>query len=155
MDRSAIHATFSLDRFYPVPAPRVFAAWADPAAKARWFTPDPWSEHELDFRAGGREVARGGQGARGDGPVLTFEALYADIVPDERIVYTATMSAAGTLMTVSLTTVEFRPTPDGTRLLLTEQDTFLDGHEQPRWRERGTADQLTALAHELGDGRRG
>ena len=37
MDRYVTHATFSLERVYPVPAARVFAAWADPAAKARWF----------------------------------------------------------------------------------------------------------------------
>ena len=64
-------------------------------------------------------------------------------------------------MTVSLTTVEFNPAeggtgpgggtgPDGsTRLVLTEQGAFLDGREQPAWREQGTADQLEALAKEL------
>ncbi len=158
MAHYAIHATFTLERFYPVPASRVFAAWADPAAKARWFAPDPDTAHELDFRVGGREVARGTHGARGSTPVMTFESLYRDIVPDERIVYTSTMCTADILMTVSLTTVEFRAArdgngggaPDGTRLLLTEQGTFLDGHEEPRWRQQGTTDQLTALARELG-----
>jgi hypothetical protein len=53
-------------------------------------------------------------------------------------------------MTVSLTTVEFTPGQDGgTRLVLTEQGTYLDGREQPAWREQGTADQLEALAGEL------
>ena len=53
-------------------------------------------------------------------------------------------------MTVSLTTVEFTPGQDGgTRLVLTEQGAFLDGREQPAWREQGTADQLEALAGEL------
>src|SRR5205823_797624 len=42
-----------------------------------------------------------------------------------------------------ITTVEFVPAPDGTRLVLTEQGTFLDGMEQPQWREQGTKDQLT------------
>jgi hypothetical protein len=51
---------------------------------------------------------------------------------------------------VSLTTVEFHPTSEGgTRLLLTQQGTFLDGHEEPAWREQGTSDQLDALAAEL------
>ena len=31
------HATFTLERVYPAPPQRVFAAWSDPAAKARWF----------------------------------------------------------------------------------------------------------------------
>lgn len=43
------------------------------------------------------------------------------------------------------TTVEFAPADDGTRLLLTEQGTFLDGHEDPAWREQGTGCWLDAL----------
>ncbi len=68
MDRYVTHATFSLERRYPVPAARVFAAWADPAAA---------------------------------------------------------------------------------RLVLTEQGTFLDGREEPAWRERGTGDWLDALGRAL------
>ena len=147
MDRTATHATFTLERSYPVPPARVFAAWADPAAKARWFTPGPGSGHELDFRVGGREVARGGPDG---GPAMTFETLYRDIVPQQRIVYTSTLLTETDLMTVSLTTVEFTPGEDGgTRLVLTEQGAYLDGHEQPAWREEGTASQLDALAAEL------
>ena len=41
MDRYVTHATFSLERSYPAPPARVFAAWADPAAKARWFAGGP------------------------------------------------------------------------------------------------------------------
>lgn len=36
-NRSVLHATFTLERTYPATPARVFAAWADPAAKARWF----------------------------------------------------------------------------------------------------------------------
>ena len=147
MDHDVTHATFTLERSYPVPPARVFAAWADPAAKASWFTPDPGFGHELDFRVGGREVARGGPDG---GPLMTFETLYRDIVPEQRIVYTSTLSAGADLMTVSLTTVEFTPAEDGgTRLILTEQGAYLDGQEQPAWREQGTADQLEALAAQL------
>ena len=147
MDHHVTHATFTLERSYPVPPARVFAAWADPAAKARWFTPGPGSGHELDFRVGGREVATGGPEG---GPLMTFETLYRDIVTEQRIVYTSTLSAGADLMTVSLTTVEFTPGEGGgTRLVLTEQGAFLDGQEQPAWREQGTADQLEALAAEL------
>src|SRR5271166_4473769 len=133
MDRYATHATFSLEHSYPVPPARVFAAGPD-------------SRHQLDFRVGGREVAHG---APEGGPVMTFESFYRDIVPQERIVYTSTMSAGNELMTVSLTTVEFRAAEGGTRLVLTEQGTFLDGREEPAWREHGTAEQLDALAAEL------
>ncbi|GAA4574119.1 SRPBCC family protein [Planotetraspora kaengkrachanensis] len=144
-DRSVIHTTFTHERVYAASPARVFAAWADPAAKARWFA-GPSSEHELDFRLGGREVARG----RGeDGSVLTFESVYHDIVPDRRIVCASALTFGDTLATVSVTCVELSPEGEGTRLVLTEQDTFLDGHEQPAWREQGTLEQLTALEAEL------
>ena len=147
MNRHVTHATFSLERSYLAPPAKVFAAWADPAAKARWFTPGPGSGHQLDFRVGGREVAAGGPEG---GPLMTFETLYRDIVPDQRIVCTSTLSAETDLMTVSLTTVEFTPGEDGgTRLVLTEQGAYLDGREEPAWREQGIADQLEALAAEL------
>ena len=146
MDHNVTHATFSLERSYPVPPAQVFAAWADPAAKASWFTPGPGFGHELDFRIGGREVARGGPDG---GPAMTFETFYRDIVPGERIVYTSTLSAGDDVMTVSVTTVEFSPAGGGTRLVLTEQGAFLDGREEPGWREHGTAAQLDALAAQL------
>lgn len=144
MTRETTHGTFRIERRYPVPADRVFAAWADPAAKARWFSA-PGGEHTLDFRVGGREVNRG---RHGDGPLLTFEARYHDIVPAERIVYSGTLCAGDTLATISLTTVEFAE-DDGTVLVLTEQGTYLDGHEEPAWREQGTAQWLDALGAEL------
>ena len=142
---SVIHSTFSLERTYRATPARVFAAWADPRAKARWFA-GPDSEHSLDFRAGGHEVARG---ANRDGDMLTFESTYHDIVPPARIVYGASLSVADKLATVSLTTVEMSPAGDGTRLVLTEQGTYLDGLEDPAWRERGTGQQLDALDTEL------
>ena len=46
---------------------------------------------------------------------MTFESIYRDIVPQQRIVYTSTMSAGDDVMTVSLTTVECRPAEAGTR----------------------------------------
>ena len=149
MDRYVTHASFTLDRSYPVPPARVFAAWADPALKSRWFAGgDACPNHQLDFRVGGREVATGGPEG---GPVMTFESLYREIVVPERIVYTSTMSAGADVITVSLTTVEFKPVEfktavGGTQLVLTEQGAFLDGREEPAWRENGTADQLKALA---------
>jgi uncharacterized protein YndB with AHSA1/START domain len=145
-DHTISHATFTLEREYRAAPERVFAAWADPAAKARWFAGPGIDEHELDFRVGGREISRG---TVEGGPELTFESHYQDIVPAERIVFTSTMHAGSLLTTVSVTSVELTPTDEGTRLLLTEYGAFLDGHEEPAWRERGTADQLAALAAEL------
>jgi len=146
-DRYVTHATLSIERVYRASPQRVFAAWADPAAKARWFA-GPGSEHQLDFRVGGREVARGRQG----GAVLAFESVYRDVVPGERIVYSSVLSSDERVATVSITTVEFAADGEDTRLVLTEQGTFLDGLEQPGWREQGTSDQLDALGAEIRSG---
>ncbi|MEU8299073.1 SRPBCC domain-containing protein [Micromonospora sp. NPDC048909] len=143
-DAAIVHSTFNLERHYAAPPDTVFAAWADPAVKARWFA-GPAAEHELDFRVGGRERA----GGRHDGKLLSFESRYHDIVPGQRIVCSSTLAADGTVVTVSVTTVEFTADGDGTRLSLTEQGTYLDGYEQPAWRQQGTGSQLDALAAEL------
>jgi uncharacterized protein YndB with AHSA1/START domain len=146
-ERSVTHATFVVERTYDAPPSRVFAAWADPAAKARWFGPDESTgEYELDFRLGGRELNRGGAP---DGQTYTYEARYQDIVPGERIVYTYEMHRAETRISVSLATVELRPAGAGTRLIYTEQGAFLDGHDKPQYREEGTGGLLDALGAEL------
>ncbi len=142
---SVAHSTFSLERAYTVSADRVFAAWSDPDAKARWFA-GPGIDHELEFRVGGREVTRGRSDA---GARMEFESVYRDIVPDRRIVYASRLSADDALATVSITTVEIEPAAGGARLTLTEQATFLDGLEHPDWRERGTSEWLDALGTEL------
>ncbi|MDF5757392.1 SRPBCC family protein [Spongiactinospora sp. TRM90649] len=148
IDRSVTHATFTLERLYPATAARVFAAWADPKAKARWFsTPD--ADHELDFRVGGREVNRSHPDS---GLSMTYESSYHDIVQDERIVYTSTLHVGDDLATASLTTVAFCPADGGTQLVLTEQGAFLDGREEPSWRKHGTGAWLDALGVELGAG---
>jgi len=143
-DRCVVHSTFTLERVYQTPIDRVFAAWADPSVKARWFSPA--GPHELDFRVGGREVNRGRDQ---DGQVLTFESHYHDIVVAQRLVYTSTLSVEENVVTVSLTTVELTPDGEGARLVLTEHGAFLDGYEQPAWREQGTGAWLDALAAEL------
>jgi uncharacterized protein YndB with AHSA1/START domain len=137
------HATFTLERTYTAAPSRVFDAWADPTAKARWFGGET---HELDFRVGGREVTTG---TAPNGTKLTAASIYHDIVPGERIVYSTTLTGGDALATVSTTTVELVPDGDATRLVLTEQGTFLDGAEEPAWREQGTGDWLDKLGEEL------
>jgi uncharacterized protein YndB with AHSA1/START domain len=145
-EHSVLHSTFTLERRYPGSPARVFAAWADPATKARWFA-GPDAEHELDFRVGGREIVH--RPAREGHPDLRFETVYQDIVADERIVYASALHSDDRPATVSLTTVEFHAAGEGTQLVLTEQAAFLDGQEQPSWREQGTSAWLDALTGEL------
>ncbi len=146
-ERSAQHATFVIERTYDAPPARVFAAWAEPKAKAQWFSgpAGKWKQlnREMDFRIGGRERVRG---AFADGPVSDFEAHYHDIVQDERIVYSYVMHLDDQRISVSLATIEFKPAGAGTRLVLTEQGAFLDGYDDSGRREQGTGGLLDGLA---------
>ena len=147
-DRSAAHSTFVIERNYDASPARVFAAWADVNAKGQWFGPGGDREHELDFREGGRERFE----AAVEGAVYSYDALYEDIVRDERIVYTYNMQRDGVRMSVSVTTVELLADGDRTRLRYTEQGVFLDGEDKPELREHGTKELLDKLADALVQG---
>ncbi len=124
---SSLHNSFNIERIYKATPERVFAAWSDPAIKARWFIgPGTWSvvKRELDFKVGGVEILHG---KFTDGSETYFSARYHDIIPNERIVYVYDMHVKGRLHSVSLATLEFAEVGNGTRMLFTEQVAFLDG----------------------------
>ncbi|GIQ65972.1 activator of HSP90 ATPase [Paenibacillus cisolokensis] len=137
-ERSVQHSTFVIERQYEASPEQVFAAWADPSAKAQWF---PKAE-VFEFRVGGREFNHGGPPG---GPIYTFDARYEDIVPDKRIVYSYVMDMDERRISASVVTVEFQRTETGTRLLYTEQGAFLDGLDAPEQREHGTKALLDKL----------
>ena len=141
-ERSVTHATFCIERTYDASPARVFAAFADPVAKAKWFRgPDEWARDQIafDFRVGGREKLAS---RPPNGPAHIFDCVYRDIVPDQRIVYTYDMYSGETNTSVSITTIEFRPAGGGTKLVFTEQGVFLDGLASAAEREAGTRDGL-------------
>lgn len=150
-DRSVEHATIVIERHYDAPPAAVFAAWAEPAARQRWFVAaEGWeiAEYSHDFRVGGRERGRFAQ--KTAGPVYGNDTLYWDIVPGRRIIFAYTMARDGTLISASLATVELATDGTGTLLVFTEQGAFLDGGDQPRFREHGWNDLLDRLGAEVG-----
>lgn len=135
---SAQHGDFTIERDLDFSVATVFAAWADPAAKKRWFAaPHDCKENirEQDFRVGGRDRL---QATWPNGRVSHFSAEYWDIVPNERIVYVYEMHLNGKKISVSLATVQFIAKGKGTRLIVTEQGAFLDGYDDAGAREEGT-----------------
>jgi uncharacterized protein YndB with AHSA1/START domain len=147
-ERSTVHSTFVIERTYPASRERVFAAWSDQAAKARWFGPSEKhaESYSLDFREGGSEHL---SVPAPDGAVYSFDAVYADIVPGQRIVHTYDMHRDDTRISVSVATIEFAAIGKTTRLTLTEQGVFLDGLDAPAEREHGTNELLDALDSHL------
>lgn len=149
VERTTTHASFTIERSYDAAPTRVFKAWADPAAKARWFVgPADWQliDRAIDFKVGGKEHL---SGRRGNGTVSVFDACYHDIVPDQRIVYSYHMLTDETPISVSLATVELKAEGGGTRLIFTEQAAFLDDFDDGGGRERGTRVLLDQLGAEL------
>ena len=144
-ERSVVHSTFTLDHTYDRPPARVFAAWADPSIKGRWFgggTDDTPVDFDSDFRVGGTEQIRGDD---------SFVARFHEIIPDERIVFTYDLNFGGPLVSVSLATVQFHPVGDGagTQLTYTEHGAFFDALDDPELRKNGTGGMLEELGRWL------
>ena len=151
---SAIHSTFVVERSYPKPPARVFAAFADPAQKRRWFAESETRDlnhYEMDFQVSGAEVTRGVLNKKT--PVAGMEMVtvstYHDIVPDKRIVQTQLMAMNGKLVSVALITFELLRTETGTDLICTHQATFFEGADGPNRREHGWNALLDKLGAQL------
>lgn len=143
--RTTTHATIVIERDYPHPPSKVFAAYANPRNKAKWFVgPDDWekSDHKMDFRVGGGESVSGGPPG---GPVHKMSGEYWDIVENERIVMAYEMHMDTMRTSVSLATTEFKLSENGTTLIYTEHGVYLDEHDNPAERERGTIELLGQL----------
>jgi uncharacterized protein YndB with AHSA1/START domain len=154
-ERPVIHDTFEIERTYPASVSRVFAAFASKEAKDVWGDTGDLSEPgadagetEFDFRIGGHE--RFGFGYQGIS--YRYDACYYDIVPDQRIIYSYEMYANGARISVSVATITFAVTAEGTALTWTEQGAYLDGFdgaEASELRRGGTEEMLEGLAKYL------
>ncbi|MDR3506956.1 MAG: SRPBCC family protein [Caulobacteraceae bacterium] len=146
---SITNATFTIERVLKASPARVFAAYASLEAKSAWFKAPSDIEtlnRDFDFRVGGKERFR----ARWPGGMVTdFQATYHDIVENERIILAYDMFQNDDKLSVSLLTLELRAEGDTTRLIHTEQGSYLiGGAEAVKGREHGTTwhvDNLVAV----------
>jgi len=133
------NATFVIERVLNASPARVFAAYASLEAKSAWFKAPADIEtlnRDFDFRVGGKERFH----ARWpSGMVTDFQATYNDIVEGQRIILVYDMFHNGDKLSVSLLTLELRAEGDKTRLIHTEQGSYLvGGAEAVKSREHGT-----------------
>ena len=127
MSRTVHHDTFTIERTYPSPPTAVFRALTEEDAKARWFLPPgDWkaSNYRFDCRVGGTEHV---ESTPPGGEPHVFDAVYHELVPNQRVIFSYDMHLAGKHLSVSLTTIELAAVAGGTRLTFTEQGAFLDG----------------------------
>jgi uncharacterized protein YndB with AHSA1/START domain len=151
-EQSVIHNTFVIERGYPVPPERVFAALSDPAKKRRWFVDGGGNKveyYEMEFEVGGKERARFSHAGPMKGIPFTNEGTYQDIVPDRRVVLASTMSMGEKRISSSLTTFELLTAESGTDLIFTHQGAFFEGSDGPEIRKGGWRILLERLATEL------
>ncbi|MEA2756370.1 MAG: hypothetical protein QOJ54_2659 [Aliidongia sp.] len=147
--RGAVHATFSIERRYDAAPATVFRALCDPASKAKWFdTGNGYTvlDRAMEVRPGGRERLKA---QWPDGRISIFDAVYFDIVPNERVIYAYEMTLNDQKISVSLATMELKPDGTGTRLVVTEQGAFLDGYDDGGSRQQGTGFLLDRLGASL------
>ncbi|MEM1065482.1 MAG: SRPBCC domain-containing protein [Pseudomonadota bacterium] len=140
------HATLTLERSLKAPPAKVWNAYADPDARSVWGVPSPdinMTFQEADFRAGGRDLCVCGPGpAEG----VTVETLYHSIEHEARIVTTEIIGMPGAPDAVTLVTVQFAATANGTQLTVTIQATSLAGPEMEAELRGGWEAALANLA---------
>jgi uncharacterized protein YndB with AHSA1/START domain len=144
------HDTINIRRTISASIEQVFAAWADPHARAQWGAP---SDDEViqfvenDFRVGGKDVSL--CGPKND---LRYrvESLYHDITKPIRLLFTELVTIEDTLLCVSLITVSLVECENSTTMDLTIQITSLTGEEMITGNRGGWAAALTNLEGYLG-----
>lgn len=109
--------TLTVRRSIAASAEELFDAWLDPASLAVWMRPGPTTSTtiKLDARVGGAfEIIMHTPG----GPV-PHTGTYQEISRPRRLVFT--WNSPHALYINSLVTVEFRPSRDGTEIVLTHE----------------------------------
>jgi uncharacterized protein YndB with AHSA1/START domain len=125
--------SLTLKRHYPAAPEKVWRAWTDPQAIAKWWGPggyDPVSVVEVDVRAGGRfrMVFGGPQGTEHE-----CAGIYKEVVPHRKLVFTWCWPNS-TPERVSQVTILFNKAAGGTDLEFRHEQFFdeaaRDGHQR-------------------------
>lgn len=140
-----LHATLVFERHVPAVVDRVFAALADPVARAQWGTPGETAViiyDEADFREGGQDRFRCGSRAN---PNIHGTTRYLEILSNQRVVASETICMDGRRLCISLTTLELATHGDSTKLRHTTQLASFIGEDMVKGHETGTNASLDNL----------
>ncbi|MGH8079913.1 MAG: SRPBCC family protein, partial [Lysobacter sp.] len=113
-------STIRLHRVFTAPPERVYRAFLDPAANAKWLPPDGFTctVHELDARVGGKYRMTFTNFSTGEGH--SFGGTYLELVPNERIVHDDRFDDPN-LPGTMVTTITFREVPFGTEIEVVQE----------------------------------
>jgi uncharacterized protein YndB with AHSA1/START domain len=142
---ATLHATLVFEREIPAPVEEVFAAFADPVARAKWGAPSDTAVviyDEADFREGGQDCFRCGSKAN---PNIHGRTRYLEIIADRRVVSSETIVMDGKRLCASLTTLELTPDGGKTKLKSTTQLASFIGAGVIKGHEAGTSASLDNL----------
>ncbi len=149
MTNPVSHDTITIKRTLKAPIENVFAAWANPEARALWGRPsdDEGFKHlETDFRVGGTDIGLCGPK---DDLRYRVETKYHDIRSPHTILSTETISTEGSLLSISLISVHFAETGNQVDLTLTIQISSLVGEQMIEGNKAGWPAALDNLARYL------
>lgn len=125
--------SLTLKRHFPVAPEKVWRAWTDPKALAKWWGPggeEPVSLAELDLRVGGafRIIFGGPRGTEHE-----CAGIYREVMPNRKLVFTWCWPNS-TPERVSLVTILFKPAGGGTDFEFRHEQFFdeaaRDGHRR-------------------------
>ncbi|WP_395647596.1 SRPBCC family protein [Terricaulis sp.] len=143
------HTTMVMERTYKASPERVFRAWADAEARARWGAPAPHIQivyEAADFRVGGQDVSRCIEPGTAD---YVANVYYLDICENVRIVFAENVMHGERRQSAALISVELSPERDATRLRLTMQIASFDDTGMEAGYDQGWSAALDNLTAEL------
>ena len=156
VEPKVVHATCVVERSFSKPASVVFAALSKPDKVRRWMAGGSSSElieFHCEFLEGGKQTLQYKMGPETPiaGAIITNEAQFQHIVPNERIVTASTMKMGDRIFSASQVTFEVAPNENGADLFITHQGAFFEGSDGPARREQGwnvLADNLVSVVAE-------
>jgi uncharacterized protein YndB with AHSA1/START domain len=153
IESATIHNTSVIEHTYPQPPSGVYAAFAEPIRKRRWYAESDQEdqEFEMDFRIGGSERLRYRfkKGHPIEGQEIVNQTVFMDIVPEKRIVVASLMTLNNKPILAAQVTFEFLPSGSGTDLICTSQGAFFDWPQGPAMIEEGWRGLLDGIGQEL------
>jgi uncharacterized protein YndB with AHSA1/START domain len=113
-------STIRLHRVFRATPDRIYRAFLDPAAVAKWLPPHGFTctVHALEAKVGGKHRMSFTNHSTGNSH--SFGGEYLELVPNERLRYTDRFDAAG-LPGEMQVTVTLRKTPFGTEVNITQE----------------------------------